>query len=83
MAILKQYDPALESCGLDEANLDVTDYLVSNGLNCPEGRIFLATKIREEIYSKMNMTCSVGIAPNKMLAKICSELDKPNGMTYL
>ena len=29
------------------------------------------------------MTCSVGIGPNKMLAKICSELDKPNGMTYL
>lgn len=29
------------------------------------------------------MTCSAGIAPNKMLAKICSELDKPDGMTYL
>lgn len=29
------------------------------------------------------MTCSAGIAANKMLAKICSELDKPNGMTYL
>ena len=29
------------------------------------------------------MTCSAGIAPNKMLAKICSEMDKPNGMTYM
>jgi nucleotidyltransferase/DNA polymerase involved in DNA repair len=29
------------------------------------------------------MTCSAGVAPNKMLAKMCSELDKPNGCTYL
>jgi len=39
--ILKQYDSKLESIGLDEANLDVTDYLRENGLDCPEGRIFL------------------------------------------
>lgn len=45
--------------------------------------MFLVTKIRQEIFEKMQMTCSAGIAPNKMLAKICSELDKPNGMTYL
>jgi nucleotidyltransferase/DNA polymerase involved in DNA repair len=83
MAHLKFYDPHLESCGLDEANLDITDYLRSNGLDSPEGRMFLASRIRQEIFEKMQMTCSVGIAPNKMLAKICSELDKPNGMTYL
>ena len=83
LAILKQYDPSLESCGLDEANLDVTDYLLKKNLDSPEGRMFLASRIREEIFTKMQMTCSAGIAPNKMLAKICSELDKPNGMTYL
>lgn len=42
MTLLRQYDPYLESCGLDEANLDITDYLVKNGLNSPEGRLFLA-----------------------------------------
>ena len=83
LAILRNYDPALESCGLDEANLDITDYLKNNGLNCPEGRMFFAQKIRQEIFDKMQMTCSAGVAPNKMLAKICSELDKPDGLTYM
>ena len=46
MAHLRQYDPYLESTGLDEANLDITDYLIKNGLNSPEGRLFLAQKIR-------------------------------------
>ncbi len=80
---MKQYDPALESCGLDEANLDITDYLKKNGLDGKDGRMFLAQKIRQEIFEKMQMTCSAGVAPNKMLAKICSELDKPDGLTYM
>ena len=41
MYLLKEFDERLESQGLDEANLDVTDYLVANGLNCPEGRMFI------------------------------------------
>ena len=43
----------------------------------------MANKIRTEIKQKMKMTSSVGIAPNKMLSKICSEINKPDGMTYL
>jgi len=77
--ILREYDEKLESVGFDEANLDITDYLQSNGLDHPEGRIYIGQKIRQAVKEKMNMTCSVGIACNKMLAKICSELDKPNG----
>jgi nucleotidyltransferase/DNA polymerase involved in DNA repair len=50
---LKQYDPSLESCGLDEANLDITDYLKKNGLEGMDGRMFLAQKIRQEIFDKM------------------------------
>jgi hypothetical protein len=41
MALLRHYDPYLESCGLDEANLDITEYLQANGLDSPEGRLFL------------------------------------------
>ena len=52
-AILREYDERLESIGLDEANLDITDYLRSNGLDCPEGRIWAAEKIRNTIKSKM------------------------------
>jgi len=43
------------------------------------GRVFLATKIRKEIFESIHMTASCGIACNRMLAKICSELNKPNG----
>ncbi len=48
-----------------------------------DGRIFLATKIRREILEKTQLTASCGIACNKLLAKICSGIKKPNGMTYL
>lgn len=41
MYLLKEFDERLESQGLDEANLDVTDYLIANGLNSAEGRMFL------------------------------------------
>lgn len=41
MGLLRHYDPYLESCGLDEANLDITDYLQANNLDSPEGRLFL------------------------------------------
>jgi DNA polymerase kappa len=39
--ILREYDDKLESVGLDEANIDVTDYLIQNGLDHAEGRIFI------------------------------------------
>ena len=51
--VLSQYDTRLESCGLDEANLDLTDYLVENGLDHDLGRIFVAKEIREKIYESI------------------------------
>ena len=78
-SVLKQYDPRLESCGLDEANLDLTEYLTENNLDEDMGRIFVAREIREKIFEKLRITSSCGIASNKMLAKIVSELNKPNG----
>lgn len=77
------YDSQLESISLDEVNLDVTDYLIQNNLDHMEGRIFLAKKLRSQIFEKTQMTASCGIACNKMLAKICSDMNKPNGQTYL
>ena len=79
LATLREFDPALESCGMDEANLDITEYLVEHEMDSPEGRLFMGQKIRNKIKEKMRMTCSAGIACNKMLAKIASELDKPDG----
>jgi nucleotidyltransferase/DNA polymerase involved in DNA repair len=43
------------------------------------GRIFIATQIRTEIYEAIKVTASAGIGPNRMLAKMMSELNKPNG----
>lgn len=77
--ILRHYDPKLESCGLDEANLDLTEYLKENNLDSDLGRIFVAKEIREKIYASIQITSSAGIACNRMLAKICTELNKPNG----
>ena len=81
--LLEQYDPDLESLGLDEAAIDVTDFLRSNGLESQEGRIFLGSKIRQQIKDATGLTASCGIACNKLLAKICSGVNKPDGMTYL
>jgi DNA polymerase-4 len=69
--ILLTYTPLVEPLSLDEAYLDVT------GL----GRYAwdIAREIRSRIYAATSLTCSAGIAPNKMLAKIASEWKKPNG----
>ena len=48
-----------------------------------DGRIFVSDKIRQEIRNKTRLTASCGIACNKMLAKICSDLNKPDGQSYL
>jgi len=81
--ILRQYDSIVEGTGYDEGAIDVTDYLGEHGLNDQEGRIFLADKIRREIKETTGLTCSAGIASNKLLAKICSGMRKPDQQTYL
>ena len=65
--------------GLDEANLDVTDYLKKNEMDNEMGRLFIGQKIRQEIREQTRMTGSCGIACNKMLAKVCSDMNKPDG----
>jgi len=83
MAVLYDYDPELESMGLDEANLDVTDYLSSNGGCTNDNRVKLAKEIQERIFNKVKLTVSCGIGANKLLAKISSDMHKPNGITLV
>lgn len=68
--ILEEYDPEYESMGLDEVNIDATNYLIEKGVNNDEGREALALEIRTRINEATNLTCSAGIANNKMLAKV-------------
>lgn len=67
--------PEIENIGIDEIFIDLGG-LSSDGL-------MLAQKIKHAVFEATGLTCSIGIAPNKLLAKICSDLDKPNGITII
>lgn len=82
-AIVAEYDPNFASMGLDEVNLDVTEYLQRNGLDNDEGRQELAFTVRMRVNKATKLTCSAGIGPNRMIAKICSDINKPNGQSYV
>ena len=83
MQILEEYDPYIESMGLDEAYLDLTDYCKNNKIYSKEEITILINEIKKKIFDKTQLTCSCGIACNKTLAKICSDYNKPNGFFFL
>jgi DNA polymerase-4 len=74
-AIFQQFTPLIEGLSLDEAFLDVT--ASQRLLGAPQK---IAVDIRARIAEQTSLTASVGIAPNKLLAKIASDLNKPDGM---
>ena len=74
-AIFREFTPLVEGLSLDEAFLDVTRVLRLWG--DPEA---IGAEIRRRIRGATELTASVGIAPNKLLAKIASDLNKPDGM---
>jgi len=76
MKILHQYSKNFQILGNDEAYMDITD----SCLNFNEAKE-IAEHIQENIYKKIGITISVGIAPTKSLAKIASDYQKPNGIT--
>ena len=67
--------PLIEDRGIDEIYIDLTDL--------PEATQALALRIKQAVHDTTGLSCSIGIAPNKLLAKICSDLEKPNGLTVL
>ena len=77
--IFEHYTPYVEGVSVDEAFLDVTGSLHLFG-NDP---VRLAEALRAEIRATCGITCSVGIAPNRLLAKIGSEEHKPDGLTRM
>ena len=70
-AILHRFTPLVEPLSLDEAYLDVTAH--------PGAPAALAQVMREMIFHKTKLTSSAGIGPNKLIAKIASEINKPDG----
>lgn len=67
--------PHIEDRGVDEIYLDLSD-LAGDSLT-------LARRIKQAVFEATGLTCSIGITTNKLLAKICSDLDKPDGITIL
>lgn len=83
-AILVQYDSDYCSMSLDEAYLDITQHVeLEQQKDCSRMREEIAeqivAEIREKIFQRTNLTCSAGISVNTRLAKVCSDINKPNG----
>ena len=78
-SIITEVAPVMENRGVDEVFIDFTD--VPGGQR--EGGRVLARLIQREIHLATGLTCSVGVAPNKLMAKLASEMKKPNGITVL
>jgi DNA polymerase IV (DinB-like DNA polymerase) len=78
MDVLRTYSEKFEQWGIDEAFLDVTskvkDYAEAEAL---------ARLIKKEIYEREKLTCSIGIGSNKLVAKIASDFQKPDGLTIV
>jgi DNA polymerase IV (DinB-like DNA polymerase) len=77
MALLKSNELPFEQVSIDEAFLDVS------ALGSYGEATVLATRIRDDIRTHLGLTCSIGIAPTKMVSKIASDVDKPDGLTVV
>ncbi len=78
-AIITDIAPLMENRGVDEVYIDFTH--VPGGQR--EGGRVLARLIQKAIFDDTGLTCSVGVAPNKLLAKMASEFNKPNGISIV
>jgi len=78
MKILRSHADKFEQGGIDEAYLDIS----SQVKDFEEAREF-AKQLMEEVLEKERLTCSVGVAPNKLVAKIASDFKKPYGLTVV
>jgi DNA polymerase-4 len=67
--------PRIEDRGIDEIYIDLTDIA--------EDSLPLARRLKAAVKAATGLTCSIGITPNKLLSKICSDLEKPDGITIL
>lgn len=74
-AILRMFTPLVEDVGIDEAFLDITDIDIESEE--------IVKRLKERISEETGLTCSIGIAPNKLLAKIASDMKKPDGLTII
>jgi DNA polymerase-4 len=85
-AAVAEVAPVIEDRGIDEIYIELTDVPGAHDAvgHDPFGGVrALAQEIRNNVLRRTGLTCSVGVTPNKLLSKIASELDKPDGLTVL
>ncbi len=90
-AAVRAIAPQIQDNGIDEIYIDLTDVelpAAEDELGEPVGDPWwrageVAQSIREAVRAATGLSCSIGVAPNKLLAKMASELDKPDGLTLL
>jgi DNA polymerase-4 len=77
-SILKKFTPLVEIASIDEAYLDITQSILLF-----QSSLHIATSIKNQIRESEQLTCSIGIAPNKLLGKLGSRLKKPDGLVVI
>ena len=85
-AAVAEVAPLIEDRGIDEIYIDLTQVpgaQESVGFDATGGVRAVAQEIRNTVRRATGLTCSVGVTPNKLLSKIASELDKPDGLTVI
>ncbi|WP_374480111.1 DNA polymerase IV [Zoogloea sp.] len=79
-AAVREIAPDLEDRGIDEIYLDLT---ALNPDGSREGARAIALRLQQAVRDATGLSCSLGVAPNKLLAKLCSDLEKPAGITVV
>ncbi len=74
-AAVRRIASQIEDSGIDEIYIDLSDL--------PDDTLSLAQRIKQSVRDATGLSCSIGISPNKLLSKICSDLDKPDGLVIL
>ena len=77
MAMLRQVTPVVEEAGIDEAYFDLSF------TGSIEGAVAICRRLKELIQSQEGLTASIGLGPNKLMAKIASDFQKPDGLTLV
>lgn len=79
MEILRGYADSFEQVSVDEAYLDVTKKTQNIYQEAEE----LASTIKDDVFTQQKLTCSIGVGPNKLVAKIAADIQKPDGLTVV
>jgi DNA polymerase-4 len=78
-AAVREVAPLVEDRGIDEIYIDLTDVPGAQD----DGARSIGARLKQAVLDATGLSCSVGVTPNKLLSKIASDLEKPNGLTIL